>query len=156
MGSDAASVISEHLRPAAAWVLIIGGAITGNYINATTNPISIDGCTGVVISGNAITGAGTIAVGANSDHCRQSGNSFGAGVTVPAPTVPTLPASTAAATNTNPYAVVVYVSGGTVSTIIVNGSATGLLAGSFILNPGDTIQLNYTAAPGFSVRAVNP
>jgi len=141
--------------PATPW--IIGGTINGNYINATQTGMNVDGASGVVISANTITGATNgIIVGANTDHIRQSSNAFGTGVGISIPSVPTLPATGNIATNTNPYAVIVYVSAGTVSFISVNGLATGLVAGSFFLNPGDIIQLNYTVAPGFSVRAVNP
>ncbi len=62
-------------------------------------------------------------------------------------TAPALPASGTAQTNTFPYYVRVYVAGGTVSAIALNGTDTGLTSGEITLGPGETITLTYTAAP---------
>ena len=78
----------------------------------------------------------------------------------PTPTTPSVPASGTAIQNTNPYAVNIYLYGGTVTEIQItkNGigtaqtvfsSATGIaLSGQvYKLNPSDTITITYTAAP---------
>lgn len=62
-------------------------------------------------------------------------------------TAPTIPASGTALTNPFPFTVRVFVSGGTVSAIAINGTSTGLTSGEFVLAPGDSITLTYTAAP---------
>lgn len=62
-------------------------------------------------------------------------------------TAPSVPASGSALTNPFCVAVRVFISGGTVSAIAINGTNTGLTSGSFLLMPGDTITLTYTAAP---------
>lgn len=76
----------------------------------------------------------------------------------PIPTTPTVPASGTAQVNSNPYAVNVYLSGGTVTEIQItlNGTAytvfsnsTGLaLSGQvYKLRPSDSITITYTTAP---------
>jgi hypothetical protein len=62
-------------------------------------------------------------------------------------TPPTIPGSGTAQTNTFPYRVRIYVSGGTVNNIAINGTNTGLTSGMFELDPGEAITLTYTAAP---------
>lgn len=42
-----------------------------------------------------------------------------------------------------------YVSGGTVSSISINGTSTGLMSGAFTLSPGESAVLFYSAAPSF-------
>lgn len=49
-------------------------------------------------------------------------------------------------TNNGPDAVV-YATGGTVSSIVVNGTATGLTSGAFLLPTNATIQFNFSGAP---------
>lgn len=63
------------------------------------------------------------------------------------PATPSVPTSGTAVTNTQPYAVNVSVTGGTVTAIAVNGTATGLDAGNFVVPSGGTITLTYSAAP---------
>ena len=67
---------------------------------------------------------------------------------------PAVPASGTAQQNTNPYPVIVYLYGGTVTAITINGktvfsTTTGLaLAGQgFYLSPGDSIAVTYSIAP---------
>ena len=54
-------------------------------------------------------------------------------------------------TYTNPWGlpVTVYVTGGTVTAIAVNGTATGLTSGAFRLGPGQTIKFTYTGTPAW-------
>jgi len=62
-------------------------------------------------------------------------------------TAPAIPTSGTAYANTFGVRVRVFVSGGTVSAIAINNTSTGLTYGSFELDPGETITLNYTSAP---------
>src|SRR5579875_1168113 len=69
-------------------------------------------------------------------------------ITAPSnPTTPTVPATGTAVTNTNAYPVQVSITGGTVTAVTVNGKSTGLTSGSFVVPPGGTISMTYTAAP---------
>jgi len=63
------------------------------------------------------------------------------------PVAVTPPASTAAYTNNTNAPQQVFFAGGTVSAIAINGVATGLTSGVFVLNPGDTLTPTYTVAP---------
>jgi hypothetical protein len=60
---------------------------------------------------------------------------------------PTLPASTVVATNTYNRPVTVYITGGTVTAIVIDGVTHGFLAGSFRLKPSGTIAITYSVAP---------
>jgi len=63
-------------------------------------------------------------------------------------TAPAVPATTVAATNTFPHKVRVHVSGGTVTVLTINATATGLTSPATVtLLPGETITLTYTVAP---------
>jgi hypothetical protein len=62
-------------------------------------------------------------------------------------TAPAVPASTTVHTSTFPFRVCVYVAGGTVSAIDVQGTATGMTGGAIIVPPQGTIKLTYTVAP---------
>lgn len=59
----------------------------------------------------------------------------------------TPPASGSAYTNATPARQQVIVSGGTVSAIAINGTATGLTSGVFTLAPGDTLTPTYSVVP---------
>jgi hypothetical protein len=60
---------------------------------------------------------------------------------------PSLAASTVKMVNTSGYTVWMDVAGGTVTAVKVNGTATGLTAGSFRLLAGDNCSITYSAAP---------
>jgi len=62
-------------------------------------------------------------------------------------TAPAVPASGTAVTNTFGFPVRVFVSGGTVTNIAVNGTNTGMTSGMIYLAPNESITLTYTAAP---------
>lgn len=64
-------------------------------------------------------------------------------------TPPAVPATTVALVNPFPFRVAIHITGGTVSAIAIAGTATGLTAGTFLLNPGFSITLTYTAAPSW-------
>lgn len=62
-------------------------------------------------------------------------------------TQPAIPASTVAQVNNSGVDCHVYVTGGTVTVIAVDGTATGLTSGSFRLSNGQSITLTYSVAP---------
>jgi hypothetical protein len=66
-------------------------------------------------------------------------------------TTPAVPATTVNALNSTAFPVRVTVTGGTVTVIAIgpagSTSATGAIAGSFILQPGWAIAITYTVAP---------
>jgi hypothetical protein len=62
-------------------------------------------------------------------------------------TTPAVPASGTAQYNSNAQAVAVTVTGGTVTVIAVNGTATGQTSGTVIVPAFGTITLTYSAAP---------
>jgi lysophospholipase L1-like esterase len=71
-------------------------------------------------------------------------------VTTPLSVTP--PASASAYTNTSAGDQQVTIGGGTVTAIAINGVATGLVAGSFVLSKGDTLTPTYTVAPTMTVK----
>ncbi len=60
---------------------------------------------------------------------------------------PAVPASTVALANPTGVDCVVYVAGGTVTVVAINGVATGLTSGAFYVSAGATITLTYSVAP---------
>jgi hypothetical protein len=60
---------------------------------------------------------------------------------------PTMPASTVAVSNDNSVPVTVYIRGGTVTVVTIQGVALSMTGGTFRVNPGDTIAITYSAAP---------
>jgi hypothetical protein len=60
---------------------------------------------------------------------------------------PAVPASTVAATNTFPHAVLVTLRGGTVSAVAVDGVALSVLSSLVLVPAGKTIALTYAVAP---------
>ena len=60
---------------------------------------------------------------------------------------PAVPASGSSTTNTTGQRAQVLIWGGTVSSVIANGLGVGLSAGTFIVNPGETIGVNYSSKP---------
>lgn len=65
-----------------------------------------------------------------------------------------IPATGVAYTNVSNGVQQVTIGGGTVSAIAINGSATGLTNGAFVLSPNDTITPTYTVAPTWKVKQV--
>lgn len=68
------------------------------------------------------------------------------------PKTVTPPASAAAYINNSAGDQQVTLGGGTVTAIAINGVATGLVAGSFVLSKGDTLTPTYSAAPTMTVK----
>jgi hypothetical protein len=60
---------------------------------------------------------------------------------------PSLAASTVEMENTSGFPVVVEVVGGTVTVVKVNGTTTGITAGSFRVRVGETLAITYSVAP---------
>lgn len=65
-------------------------------------------------------------------------------------TAPTFPGN--GVNFTNPYGVEcrVFVTGGTITAIAINGTATGITSGMIILQPGDIFTAAYTGTPGWT------
>lgn len=116
-------------------------------LSGTEAAIVIQDCE---LQGNAtgpVSGATAIAGGVrivNNDGFNPTGPFTGSGVTFANPAVP---ASTVTLTNTFGYPCMVVISGGTVTQIKVNGTATGLTAGVNIVGVGQTISTTNTGAP---------
>jgi len=76
------------------------------------------------------------------------------------PTTPAVPASGVALTNATGYMVNVIIYNGTVTYVAINGSAVTISAacaanaGSFLLQPGDTIAVTYTGTPAWLWKPV--
>lgn len=62
-------------------------------------------------------------------------------------TTPAVPLTTVPVTNTGFIPVTVVISGGTVTTILVNGVSAGTGDGTYTVPPGGTIAVTYSAAP---------
>jgi hypothetical protein len=60
---------------------------------------------------------------------------------------PSVPASTVTQANTNGWAVFVTITGGTLSSVRVNGTQVGTTAGTYVVPSGQTISITYTVAP---------
>ncbi len=64
-------------------------------------------------------------------------------------TAPSIPASGVALLNDFPVTCRVHITGGTVTGVSINGTATGLTQGIFMLEPDETITLTYSSAPSW-------
>ena len=102
---------------------------TGVALQITGNTVAHNGTQGIYVGGD-------VAVSANKGY-----NPVGA---VSAPAVP---ASGTALTNPFPVPVRVFITGGTVSGIAINGTTTGVTSGLVELGPRESITLTYSAAP---------
>lgn len=137
-------------------VSITGNIFHGNQsvVNTTRYGVNLNGaqaqaCT--VIGNWFATGASyaTAPVHANGNNttlpCIVADNTGvnPAGVQGP----PSVPATTVAFTNPYNFNINVYIHGGTVTVIAVNGTTTGLTSGSFWVGCGQTITLTYSVAP---------
>lgn len=126
--NNANSISGCTVEPASGWP---------HFINEDPNT----GTPGNIYTGNA-TGALDIVLHTGVARGNAGYNPVGHAVTQPA-----VPASTTAQTNTTGVDCMVYVTGGTVTAIAVGGTATGLIAGAFLVPAGSTITLTYSAAP---------
>jgi hypothetical protein len=103
------------------------GTVVGNMFDAAISTPIIDGAVG---------GTGTISIVANNYGNRTAKD-----------TAPSVPASGTAQTNLRHKNVDVYIIGGTVSAVAVNGTALPSIPTPVSLTPGDTITLTYSSAP---------
>jgi hypothetical protein len=72
---------------------------------------------------------------------------YGTTFTQPGTATPAVPANNTTVVNQVHTFATLWVAGGTVTSIAINGFTTGLTTGSFTLNPLDTININYSVAP---------
>ncbi|MBI5827663.1 MAG: right-handed parallel beta-helix repeat-containing protein [Deltaproteobacteria bacterium] len=63
---------------------------------------------------------------------------------------PAVPASGAALTNPRPYACRVFINGGTISDVAINGTSTGGTPRAVVLGAGESITMTYSAAPAWT------
>lgn len=68
---------------------------------------------------------------------------------------PSIPSSSTTYRNTTGHTVQVAVWGGTVSAISINSYGIGVSSGTFILRPGETIAITYTASPSWYWYSIN-
>lgn len=62
-------------------------------------------------------------------------------------TAPAVPASTVTATNATGSAMLIQISGGTVTVVAIGGVTVGTVAGLFLLPAGQTIAITYAVVP---------
>jgi hypothetical protein len=99
------------------------------------------------IGGNS-RGTGTkYGVGAGLLNCQNVNGITGPFLEVPNLTSPTMPASTVYLVNPFPFAVTVYITGGTVSAVAINQKTLAITSGLFHLRVTDEIAITYSAAP---------
>jgi hypothetical protein len=65
----------------------------------------------------------------------------------PVPVTPAVPLTTVPVQNTNAYPVDVTITGGTVTSVTVNGVQVGTGDGTYLVNSGNTIAITYSVAP---------
>lgn len=69
---------------------------------------------------------------------------------------PSVPGSTVAVVNNSGQAVVVTITGGTMTNVSVNSTTVGAGAGTYGLPSGGSIQMTYTVAPTWAWAAAAP
>jgi hypothetical protein len=118
-----------------------------SVLSASATPICRPGPGGCFVQNQ---GANTVTLGG-------PGVTAGAGLVLPPAvpaTAPAVPATGVAQYSNSGSAVVVTVSGGTVTIIAVNGVSTGLTSGAIYVPAGGTITLTYSAAPTWAWAVV--
>lgn len=89
--------------------------------------------------------SGVVNLSTSSTKCRASGNTgYNPVGTI---TAPSMPSSTTDQFNVYGVDVEVFITGGTVTVINIDGNPTGLTSGSFKLAPGQKITITYSSAP---------
>ena len=66
----------------------------------------------------------------------------------------TVPTAGVPWTNSTAYDLEVYISGGTVQNVYINGTVTGLTSGSFNVGIGETLQVDWTVAPTIKFKGL--
>ncbi len=110
--------------------------------------IVLKGTTGGVINSNLLLDGVSIDItdATNSNITATNNNGFNP---VGAVGPPSVPATTVNYTNAYGYPCQVQIYGGTVTEIDIDDIATGLTSGIFIIPPGGTINITYSAAPSW-------
>lgn len=143
-------------------VTVIGCSASSNggsgfYTDTITSGwVRYIGCTATGNTGYGYECHGSTSPYVRIRECLASGNTLAdayMGAASPisgALTAPAMPASGTAYTNIFSVPVTVYIAGGTVTAIAINGTTlTNLTSGTVRLGPGDTITLTYSAAPAW-------
>lgn len=108
------------------------------------------GAHGNTVNNNDITGVGTWQVGPINLSGAGAGNTLrnNIGYNPVGPlAAPSVPASGTVFTHSFAVDCTIYISGGTVTDIAVQGTSTGLTSGAFRVGVGQTIKLTYSVAP---------
>lgn len=152
---------NDGFNLSAATVLMVGCTARNNggsgiSVGATTPTLRVvggdfEGNTGFNILVNSSATPALVRISGNPILSGGGGQYRTGGVTYASPptnvTAPAVPATTVALTSPFSFNATVHVTGGTVTVIAVNGTATGLTAGTFRVPAGGTITLTYTVAP---------
>ena len=91
--------------------------------------------------------------GLRTDTAATNGASYDAAAGL---TTPAVPASTTPVANTGFIPVTVVISGGTVTTILINGASAGSGDGTYTLPAGGTIAVTYSVAPTWTWTPTTP
>jgi Pectate lyase superfamily protein len=149
-------------------VSITGNAFTYGQNGSIAPCIVLAGVKDAVISSNVFAGASpsnqlAVSFGTAISNIKVASNVYAGSAKPPGFVTPAVPATGVGVTNTSAYSVTVNVNGGTVSQVQIapalSGGFTGVAGASpssVILNPGDQIILNYSAAPTWQWTTINP
>lgn len=142
-----------------------GVGFTGGFFQTQApgqTSLTLDGIAGGTIVGANFSSFGGVAstavsIGPHSSGIVQNGNHASAGTTLTGGfATPAIPASSAAVTNTYPYAVTVHIGGSGVSLVALNAVNIADGPGEVVLNPGDTIAIAYSTTPSWVWTPLNP
>lgn len=142
-----------------------GVGFTGGFFQ-TGSPgqtaLTLNGIEGGTIVGANFSSFGgvsatAVSLGAFSSKILQSANHASQGTTlIGGFSTPLVPASSAAVTNTYPYAVTVHVRGAGVWLMALNSINIADGPGEVVMNPGDIIAVAYTSTPSWVWTPLNP
>lgn len=146
----------------------IGFQLYGNYGNYDDTGAGVpfrapygifiaESCDDYIVTGNAVKGStGSIGVtpDAGASFARRVFNNQYADASYGGYAITTNLGAVAFFTNTTPYIYEAYVSGGTVTNMIVHGANVGLNHGTFRVEPGETLATNAAVNPLFVIRAL--
>ena len=162
------NIVGIQIQGSVAHAIVKGAIVNGFNVNPGAG-IGVSGNSDITITENLIVNCFFGVIFASSTGIRVFNNSLSsitgakAGGTIGAAgnyiennfgwnpitvTPPAVPATTVAYTNILGVACSVYVIGGTVTVIAINGTTTGLTSGHVgIVKPGETIAITYSVAP---------
>ena len=136
--------INSHVVSTAIEHCYFGNGILGN-VNKVTYAIN-NNCLGTVVRDCRFELAGFtsgVLTGTNTPTMRDNTGYSTTVVLGP----PTVPATTVAYTNNYGTDAMVYIKGGSVTAVVVNGVDTGLISGAFLVPAGTYLVMAYTVAP---------